>query len=133
MADVDRVRYFLWPSLQTAFTTEGALSWYRGWNIIAFFLLLLLMPKIKGKTLEELDQVFSVPTRIHASYGMRQVPYFFRRYLPRQHAEPERLYEKETAEDRDLGFGHPDPGQGFEWAYMGYMGGIGHCKRLEVF
>ena len=75
--------------------------------------MLLLMPETKGKTLEELDQVFSVPTHIHASYGIRQIPYFFRRYLLRQHAEPGPLYEKEEiAEDRDLGFDHPDPERG---------------------
>jgi len=103
-----------WPSLQTAFTTQGAFSWYAGWNIIGFFLVLLFMPETKGKTLEELDQVFSVPTHIHASYGMRQIPYFFKRFLLRQHVEPEHLYEnEETAEDRDLGFDHPDPERGF--------------------
>ena len=63
------------------------------------------MPETKGKTLEELDQVFSVPTHIHAAYGFRQIPYFFKRYLLRQHAEPERLYDNDdTAEDKDLGY-----------------------------
>lgn len=98
-----------WPSLQAAFTTQGAFSWYAGWNIVGFFLVLLFMPETKGKTLEELDQVFSVPTHIHAAYGLRQIPYFFRRYLLRQHAEPERLYENEdTAEDKDLGYDDPE-------------------------
>lgn len=63
------------------------------------------MPETKGKTLEELDQVFSVPTRIHASYGLRQIPYFFKRYLLGRHAEPERLYESERGgEDNDRGY-----------------------------
>ena len=102
-----------WPSLQTAFTTPGAFAWYATWNIIGFFLVLLFMPETKAKTLEELDQVFSVPTRLHAAYGLRQIPYFFRRYLLRQHCEPERLYENdETGEDRDVGFDH-DPEGGF--------------------
>lgn len=98
-----------WPSLQAAFTTQGAFSWYAGWNIVGFFLVLLFMPETKGKTLEELDQVFSVPTHIHAAYGLRQIPYFFRRYLLRQHAEPERLYDNEdSAEDKDLGYDDPE-------------------------
>ena len=98
-----------WPSLQAAFTTQGASSWYAGWNIVGFCLVLLFMPETKGKTLEELDQVFSVPTHIHAAYGLRQLPYFFRRYLLRQHAEPERLYESEyTAEDKDLSYDNPE-------------------------
>ena len=63
------------------------------------------MPETKGKTLEELDQVFSVPTHVHASYGLRQIPYFFKRYLLRQHAEPERLYGSERrGEDNDRGY-----------------------------
>ncbi|KAM0806319.1 putative MFS sugar transporter [Usnea florida] len=98
-----------WPSLQTAFTTQGAFSWYGGWNIIGFILVLLFLPETKAKTLEELDQVFSVPTHIHAAYGLRQVPYFFKRYLLWQHAEPERLYEHDdTAEDKDLGYDDPE-------------------------
>jgi hypothetical protein len=54
----------------------------------------------KGKTLEELDQVFSVPTHVHAAYGLRQIPYFFGRYILRRDLKPERLYERETEEDR---------------------------------
>jgi hypothetical protein len=54
----------------------------------------------KGKTLEELDQVFSVPTHVHAAYGLRQIPYFFGRYVMRRDLKPERLYERETEEDR---------------------------------
>jgi len=44
--------------------------------------------------------VLSVPTHIHAAYGLRQVPYFFRRYLLRQKIESERLYERERYEGR---------------------------------
>ena len=94
-----------WPSLETAFTTTGAFCWYAAWNIIGFFAVLLFLPETKGKTLEELDQVFGVPTHLHAAYGLRQVPYFFRRYLLRQHVEPERLYEKETVSDGGEGEG----------------------------
>lgn len=92
-----------WPSLQAAFTTQGAFSWYATWNIIGFFLVLFFMPETKGKTLEELDQVFNVPTHVHAAYGMRQIPYFFKRYILRQHREPERLYESEDVGE-DTGY-----------------------------
>ena len=92
-----------WPSLQTAFTTQGAFAWYGTWNLIGFVLVLLFMPETKGKTLEELDQVFSVPTRIHAMYGIKQIPYFFKRLLGK-HAEPERLYEHEDIADSDAGY-----------------------------
>ncbi|KAG8531043.1 uncharacterized protein KY384_004400 [Bacidia gigantensis] len=94
-----------WPSMSTAFTITGGFCWYAAWNIIGFFLVLFFLPETKGKTLEELDQVFSVPTHEHAAYGLRQIPYFFQRYLFRRHVEPERLYERDdSAEDRDVGF-----------------------------
>jgi hypothetical protein len=51
------------------------------------------MPETKGKTLEELDQVSSVPRRFHARYGLRQLRYFFMRYLLRRDVRPEVLYE----------------------------------------
>lgn len=56
----------------------------------------MLMPETKGRTLEELDQVFSVPTRVHAAWGLRQIPYFFKRYVFRlSKVQPEVLYEME--------------------------------------
>lgn len=61
------------------------------------------MPETKGKTLEELDQVFNVPTHVHAAYGLRQIPYFFKRYVFRQHAEPEILYEREE-DNQEMGY-----------------------------
>lgn len=36
------------------------------------------VPETKGLSLEELDQVFSVPTRKHASYHLKGVPYVAR-------------------------------------------------------
>ncbi|KAI4119349.1 MAG: hypothetical protein LQ345_000728 [Seirophora villosa] len=73
-----------WPSMQTAFKPQGAFSWYATWNIIGFFLILILVPETKGKTLEELDYVFSVPTAEHAAFGLRQLRYFVKRYVLRQ-------------------------------------------------
>ncbi|KAF1991320.1 putative MFS sugar transporter [Aulographum hederae CBS 113979] len=90
-----------WPSLLEAFSPQGAFGWYAAWNIIGFVLVLLFLPETKGKTLEELDQVFSVPTHVHMGYGLRQVPYFFQRYIFRRKVEPERLYEREQYHDVD--------------------------------
>lgn len=67
--------------------------------MIGWFLTLFFIPETKAKTLEELDQVFSVPTRLHAAYGARQVPYFINRYILRRKVEPERLYDFETEEE----------------------------------
>jgi hypothetical protein len=113
-----------WLSLQAAFKPQGAFGWYAAWNMIGWVLVLLFMPvrihaflsfdpdepyanttvqETKGKTLEELDQVFSVPTHVHAAYGLRQVPYFFKRYIFRRHVRPERLYEREQVNQHDMG------------------------------
>ncbi|CAL8580268.1 hypothetical protein XPA_005996 [Xanthoria parietina] len=97
-----------WPSMQAAFTPQGAFSWYAGWNVVGFFLILTLLPETKGKTLEELDQVFSVPTRVHARYGLRQLRYFVMRYVLRRDAGPEPLYAHEDTRDIDRGFDHDD-------------------------
>jgi len=93
-----------WPSLLLAFKQQGAFAWYAIWNIIGFFGVLFFVPETKGKTLEELDQVFGVRTRDHAAYGGRQFFYFFRRYLLRQDIEPERLYEKDQVEHHPSSF-----------------------------
>ncbi|KAI3555287.1 hypothetical protein CABS01_12429 [Colletotrichum abscissum] len=77
-----------WPSLQAAFTPTGAFGWHGGWNIIGFFLVLLLVPETKEKTLEELDAVFSVPLRTLARYGLAQFFYFWKRYIFRQDISP---------------------------------------------
>jgi hypothetical protein len=57
--------------------------------------MLMYTSETKGKTLEELDQVFSVPTHVHAAYGLRQIPYFFNRYILRRNVQPEILYQRE--------------------------------------
>jgi hypothetical protein len=62
-----------WPSLLKAFKPQGAFAWYAVWNIIGFFGVLFFVPETKGKTLEELDQVFGVWSRDHAAYGLRQL------------------------------------------------------------
>ncbi|KAJ5765350.1 hypothetical protein N7520_004909 [Penicillium odoratum] len=63
-----------WPAMQSAFTSQGAFAFYAAWNLVGWWLVLLFMPETKNKTLEELDQVFSVPTKFHAQYGLRQIP-----------------------------------------------------------
>ena len=93
-----------WPSLLKAFKPQGAFAWYAVLNIIVFFGVLFFVPETKGKTLEELDQVFGVRSRDHAAYGLRQLPYFFKRYIFRQDIEPEQLYEKDQVEHHPRSF-----------------------------
>lgn len=94
-----------WPSMKAAWKPQGAFCWYAGWNIIGWWLVLLFMPETKGKTLEELDQVFSVSSQFHARYGLRQIPYFVKRYLLRRDVKPEVLYERDDMVNaRDVGY-----------------------------
>lgn len=62
------------PRLLDAFTPQGAFGWYAAWNAVGTVLVLLFVPETKGLSLEELDQVFSVPTRKHATYHLVGVP-----------------------------------------------------------
>ncbi|GAA5926328.1 sugar porter family MFS transporter [Sporobolomyces koalae] len=88
------------PRLLGAFKPQGAFGWYAAWNVIGTVLVWLFMPETKALTLEELDQVFSVPTKKHAAYHIRQLPYNFRRYILRQNVGPkEELYHWITPEE----------------------------------
>jgi len=85
-----------WPSMSLAFKPQGAFSWYAAWCIILWVLILLFVRETKGKTLEELDQVFAVPARVHAAYGLRQIPYGIKKFILFQSPPPEELYQVES-------------------------------------
>ncbi|KAG1890733.1 uncharacterized protein F5891DRAFT_1070480 [Suillus fuscotomentosus] len=85
-----------WPSLVLAFKQQGAFSWYAAWCCLLWALILLFVHETKGKTLEELDQVFTVPLGMHAAYGLRQIPYGIKIFVPFQNPTPEQLYEFES-------------------------------------
>jgi len=57
---------------------------------------LLFVRETKGKTLEELDQIFAVPLGAHAAYGMRQIPYGVKKFVLFQNPVPEQIYEFES-------------------------------------
>lgn len=79
---------FTWPSLQTAFKSQGAFGWYAAWCIVGWIGVLLFVPETKALTLEELDQVFSVPTWKHSKYQLQNAERGFRRHVLRQKLEP---------------------------------------------
>lgn len=87
-----------------AFGPIGAFGLYAGFNVVAFILIFLFLPETKGRTLEELDQVFSVPTHTFAHYQVtKTLPYWFRRYaLFDRSAKLEPLYK---VEDEMVGTG----------------------------
>ena len=101
---------FSFPSMLTAFKAQGAFGWYAAWCLILWVLVILFLPETKGETmldeqtlncmkiadpflpaeltLEELDQVFSVPTWKHSSYQIKNTVWHIRRYIFRQKLEP---------------------------------------------
>jgi len=43
-------------------------------TLFGFFTAMLFLPETKALSLEELDQVLSVPTHVHASYQLKALP-----------------------------------------------------------
>ena len=85
------------PRLILAFTIEGVFGFYAGLNILAFFMILFFLPETKQRTLEELDYVFGVSTRQHASHVLRKsIPWWFKKWVLWRRGEPEpQLYHFE--------------------------------------
>ncbi|KAI0083385.1 hypothetical protein BDY19DRAFT_900385 [Irpex rosettiformis] len=87
------------PRLLGAFRPQGAFGWYAAWNVVGFILILLFVPETKALSLEELDQVFSVPTRKHAVYQVKALPRNIKKYILRMEVEEvEPLYEHERVQ-----------------------------------
>ncbi|GME39391.1 sugar transporter [Neofusicoccum parvum] len=86
------------PRLLGVFKPQGAFGFYAGLNVVALVLIFLFLPETKQRTLEELDYVFAVPTRTHASFQATKVlPWWTRRYVLGRKGEPEpELYHFES-------------------------------------
>jgi len=93
------------PRMLIAFSHTGAFCFYAGLNVIAFVMIFLFVPETKQRTLEELDQVFSVPVSVFARYQVtKSLPYFVKRWIFfRRSARLEPLYklELETTTNKD--------------------------------
>ncbi|KAH9013143.1 MFS sugar transporter [Lactarius pseudohatsudake] len=95
------------PRLLGAFKPQGAFGWYAAWNVVGFFAILLFVPETKALSLEELDQVFSVPTQTHAAYQIKALPHNIKKYIFRMKVDPlPPLYEHDGA----VGEKHYAPG-----------------------
>ncbi|KAI9720550.1 MAG: hypothetical protein M1828_005634 [Chrysothrix sp. TS-e1954] len=75
---------FTWPSLQKAFKPQGAFSWYAAWNLVGTALTFVLVRETKGKSLEELDQVFSTSTGAFFAERRRELSCSFQRRVLRR-------------------------------------------------
>jgi hypothetical protein len=73
---------------------------------ILWVLILLFVRETKSKTLEELDQVFAIPTEVHAAYGLRQIPYGVRKWILCQPVEAVQLYQMDDSISDDFDNNH---------------------------
>ncbi|KAJ7224738.1 MFS transporter [Mycena haematopus] len=73
------------PRMQTVMTPTGAFGFYAGLNLIAWGMIFCFVRETKELTLEELDQVFSVPTATYIKYESTVwLPWFVKRYVFRR-------------------------------------------------
>jgi hypothetical protein len=72
-------------------------------NILALVMIFLWLPETKQRTLEELDYIFAVPTRVFMKHQVtKALPWWFKRWiLMRKNATLEPLYHIDFAD-------HPD-------------------------
>ncbi|KAJ0413613.1 hypothetical protein BJY00DRAFT_319610 [Aspergillus carlsbadensis] len=83
-----------WLPLVKAFSSQGAFGWYAAWNAFGWVTCYFCLPETKALSLEELDQVFSVPTRQHIAHYAEMLPWYFKKYLARTDVPPQKqLYD----------------------------------------
>ena len=87
------------PAILASLHVVGSFCLYAGFNMVAFVMIFFWVPETKQRTLEELDYIFAVPTKIFASYQVRKaLPYFIQRYVfRRKSAVLEPLYQIDLA------------------------------------
>lgn len=78
--------------------TMGTFFFYAGFNIVALVIIFLWLPETKQRTLEELDYIFAVPTRVFMKYQItKTLPFWFKRWvLMRKDATLEPLYQLDS-------------------------------------
>ncbi|KAF7543369.1 hypothetical protein G7Z17_g10794 [Cylindrodendrum hubeiense] len=81
----------------------GSFILYAGFNLVALVMIFLWLPETKQRTLEELDYIFAVPTRVFMRYQVtKALPWWIKRWvLLRRDATLEPLYQLDMAEPDD--------------------------------
>ncbi|KIW11047.1 hypothetical protein PV08_10346 [Exophiala spinifera] len=73
------------PRILAGLGSQGAFTLYAFLNVVALTLVFLLLPETRMMTLEDLDHVFSVPTRTFIRYQTTEyLPWFFMHYILRR-------------------------------------------------
>lgn len=68
----------IWFRMRLAFTTTGAFGFYAGLCALLWVLIFFLVPETKGRTLEELDEVFGESSMAFATRQVRNVAKMYR-------------------------------------------------------
>ena len=70
------------PRILASLGVLGAFCMYAGFNMVAFVMIFFFVPETKQRTLEELDYIFAVPTRVFMRYQLtKALPYWFKRWV----------------------------------------------------
>lgn len=69
------------PRFQYSFGNTGAFGYYAAWCVVGWFMILFLVPETKNLTLEQLDARFSISTRTHARWAVKEMVFVFQYYL----------------------------------------------------
>lgn len=98
------------PRMLIALTPAGSFGFYAGLNVVALAAIFCFLPETSKRSLEELDYVFAVPTKVHAGYQLNRVlPWWCKRYLlGRKDALTPELYHFESTEAYPRGIGRSD-------------------------
>lgn len=91
------------PRMQNVMTPTGAFGFYAALNLIAWGMIFAFVRETKQLTLEEIDQVFSVPTKQFLDYETKVwLPYFIKRHIFRNKSipKPPPIIEKAEFVDR---------------------------------
>ncbi|KAF7329796.1 Facilitated glucose transporter [Mycena kentingensis (nom. inval.)] len=85
------------PRMKTVMTPTGAFGFYAGLNLIAWGMIFCFVRETKELTLEEIDQVFSIPTSEYIAYESKVwLPWFIKRYIFLQNVpKPPPIIEKD--------------------------------------
>lgn len=88
------------PKILASLGVLGAFCLYAGFNMVAFVMIFFFVPETKQRTLEELDYIFAVPTRVFMKYQLTTfLPWWVKRYvLFNKNAKLEPLYHFERVE-----------------------------------
>ncbi|TQW00560.1 hypothetical protein V2A60_001635 [Cordyceps javanica] len=91
------------PVMLGSLGVMGVFGFYAGLNVVALAMIFLWVPETKQRTLEELNYIFAVPTRVFMRYQVtKTLPWWFRRYLLRdKNAFLEPLYQLDLEDHHD--------------------------------